>query len=328
MVRKYRILSIIVSCITWILVSTSLAVLIYSLISAFLGINYEILFLSLILILIVLIWGITYMEYVYQYLNWKSSEEESQGMPIIGMLSDIESESVRDVIQRYKSRIKEKPKPTKIFKINEYITLKLENDNTHIYVNDKIFLQCKYLLLNISPEQLKEYNKIIKSIDDVAELLDHSLEDPFLRNFIISPEQGFMAHCSNIQAWVECDYDTRILHSNMSFPLLKKLVEVGDIKAKKVFKEEIAKRFVEGNKNTRRLLNNGGYLNYLDIEDIITIMRIVLEKGGRISLNIDLSKRIGLIDDKSGNINSNFPSHIFPDRPHFPETEWDIEEDD
>jgi len=246
-----------------------------------------------------------------------------------GMLSDIQDESIRDVIQRHSSRIKGKPKPTRIFKINEYITLKLENDDTHIYVNDKIFLQCKYLLINIYPEQLKENNKIIKSVDDVAELLDHSLEDPFYRNFIISPEQGFMAHCSNIQAWVECDYDTRILHSNISFPLLKKLVEVGDIKAKKVFKEEIAKRFVEGNKNTRRLLNDGGYLNYLDIEEIVTILKIVLEKDGKISLNIDLNKKIGTINDLSNRSVLSSPPYIFPDdvKPHFG-MNWDIEDDD
>ena len=206
MVKKYRILNILVSCITWILIGTSLAVTIYSSISIFFVINYELLTFSIIIISIAFLWGIIYIEHIHQYLNWKSLQEASQKMPSQGMLSDIEAEAVRDVIQRYKSRIKEKPKPTKIFKINEYITLKLENDNTHIYVNDKIFLQCKYLLINIYPEQLKEYNKIIKSIDDVAELLDHSLEGSFYRNYIISPEQGFMAHCSNIQAWVECDY--------------------------------------------------------------------------------------------------------------------------
>ena len=37
----------------------------------------------------------------------------------------------------------------KIFKINDYITLKHENDRTNIYVKGRFFNQCKYLLINI-----------------------------------------------------------------------------------------------------------------------------------------------------------------------------------
>ena len=35
------------------------------------------------------------------------------------------------------------------FKINKYITLKLENCKTNIYVEGELFNQCKFLLLNI-----------------------------------------------------------------------------------------------------------------------------------------------------------------------------------
>ena len=51
----------------------------------------------------------------------------------------------------------------------------------------------------------------------------------------ITPEQEFWGHRSNIQAWVECEYDTRLLHSNLSFPLLKALSDAGDPKAKAIF---------------------------------------------------------------------------------------------
>jgi len=68
----------------------------------------------------------------------------------------------------------------------------------------------------------------------------------------------------NIQAWVENDYDTRILHSNISFPLLKRLTNIGDPMARNVFKREIAERFSSGEKIVILFLLEGNYLEYLD----------------------------------------------------------------
>ena len=65
-------------------------------------------------------------------------------------------------------------------------------------------------------------------------------------NNTITPKQEFWGHCSNIQAWVECEYDTRLLHSNLSFPLLKALSDAGDQLALIRFKEEIALRLEGG----------------------------------------------------------------------------------
>ena len=46
---------------------------------------------------------------------------------------------------------KEEPqKSLKEFKINDFITLKLEGNSTVIYVDGKEFKHCKYLLLKIS----------------------------------------------------------------------------------------------------------------------------------------------------------------------------------
>jgi hypothetical protein len=44
----------------------------------------------------------------------------------------------------------------------------------------------------------------------------------------IPPEIRFWAHCSNLETWGENNYDTRLIHSNLAFPLLKKLTEAGD----------------------------------------------------------------------------------------------------
>ena len=157
------------------------------------------------------------------------------------------------------------------FKINRYLTLKLQKKKTNIYVKGILFNQCKYLLLNISKDKFQYYEKI-ESIDEAAEILDMSLEGIHWNNFDLSPETEFWGHCSNLQAWYENDYDTRLLHRNLAFPLLKALAEAGDSLAKKVFKEEIALRLESGYSSVVRYLVAQGYLNYFSKEELNTVM--------------------------------------------------------
>ena len=129
----------------------------------------------------------------------------------------------------------------KEFKINEFISLKLENGRTIIYFTER-FDQCKYLLINLSIDEIEEYDKI-RSIDEAAEMLDHSLENNNnCEKIKIDPEEEFWGHCSNLQAWFENYYNTSLLHKSLAFPLLQKLTDAGDPLAKRVFKDEIAKR--------------------------------------------------------------------------------------
>jgi len=181
----------------------------------------------------------------------------------------------------------------KKYKINNYITLKLVGNekfgyNTYIYVDKKEFIQCKYLLLNININ--KEYDKI-NSIDDAEKYLNKEME---LNHNKIKPEEEFWGHCSNLQVWVENDYDTRLLHSNLSFPLLKKLVDIGDPVAKKVFKEEIANRFNEGNQKIKDMLFDE-YFKYLTRSEIDTLLtpykkelKEMIKKKGSIIINDDI----------------------------------------
>jgi len=150
------------------------------------------------------------------------------------------------------------------FKINKFITVKQENNKVNIYINNKKFSQCKYLLMNIPINQIQEFDGI-NSIDEAAELLDHSLEEDEPQ---IPIEAEFWGHCSNLQAWTENFYDTRLLHSNLAFPLLKELYELGDPQAKKVFKEEIAKRLTCGYEPIFTYLLEEGYLDYLSQDEI------------------------------------------------------------
>ncbi len=157
------------------------------------------------------------------------------------------------------------------FKINDYITLKLEHSKTNIYVKGKKFNQCKYLLLNVSKSRFREYDAI-KSIDEAAERLSRSMEGSGGGGRCgITPQTEFWGHCSNIQAWAENKYDTRLLHRNLAFPLLRRLADEGDPIALRVFKEEIAMRLVSGHPTVVQYLSKERYLNYLTGEEITSI---------------------------------------------------------
>lgn len=162
------------------------------------------------------------------------------------------------------------PSPKKEYKVNEYLKLKLENGITNIYVKDRRFRQCMYLLLNIPTDKIREYENI-DSIDEAAEHLDRSMEGNRSGKHGIKPEVEFWGHCSNITAWAENGYDTRILHRNLAFPLLKRLVEVGDPQAKKVFKEEIAIRLSSNHPTVINYLIQENYLRHLSSQELESI---------------------------------------------------------
>ena len=159
------------------------------------------------------------------------------------------------------------------FKINQYITLKLIKGKTTIFVNEEEFKQCKYLLLNILVDEIQSLSEI-ESIDEAAEKLDSSQESQSFSDkpSAILPEVEFWAHCSNLQVWAENNLISNILHRNIAFPLLKKLVDVGDLKAKKIFKEEIAIRILSQHFRTVHFLVDSGYLNYLSKTEIKNVI--------------------------------------------------------
>lgn len=159
------------------------------------------------------------------------------------------------------------------FIINIFLTLKLKNDITMIYVAEEPFQQCKFLLLEIPVRDITSLDSV-KSIDEAAQELGHSLEpsDEFSRVNQIPPKTEFWGHCSNLQAWYENDYNTKLLHSNLAFPLLKKLTEAGDLLARRVFKDEIAKRYNSGIENVRKFLEKGDYLRFLTKEEFYSLI--------------------------------------------------------
>ncbi|MHA1641513.1 MAG: leucine-rich repeat domain-containing protein [Promethearchaeota archaeon] len=156
---------------------------------------------------------------------------------------------------------------------DEFNDVELETEITMIYVAGEPFIQCKFLLLEIPTQTMTPLDSM-KSIDQIAQELDRSLEpsDEFTRVDKISPETEFWGHCSNLQAWYENDYNTSLLHSNISFPLLKELTEAGDLLARRVFKDEVARRYDTGVESVRTFLEKGGYLKFLTKEEFYSLI--------------------------------------------------------
>lgn len=149
------------------------------------------------------------------------------------------------------------PAPPKIvekFVVNEYIDVCLVEEpyqsmrmyprdepatrkRTYIYVAGEKFQQCMYLILNEIP------------IDTPGDTIDEVIKNTPRENRIhetdknvLTPEEAFLGHCSNVQGWVEHDYNPACMDSRLSFSLLKKLAAAGDEKAKRVYDAEIEGR--------------------------------------------------------------------------------------
>jgi len=119
-------------------------------------------------------------------------------------------------------------------------------------------------MLHIPKADISSYDQI-NSIDEAYEVY-HTLYEGKIydteEKLIINPEQEFWAHSSNLQAWAENNYDSRLIHSNLSFPLLKELAKHGDSSIISLFKEEIKKRLPSANSNLLTLFQTEGYIPY------------------------------------------------------------------
>ncbi len=154
-----------------------------------------------------------------------------------------------------------------MFRVNDFLLLKLERGETRLYIDYKPFVQCKFLLLNIPIEEAT-FLSDIESIDEAQGRLDSSMEEGSGKEVKIPPETEFWGHCSNLQVWAENNYDTKLLHRNIAFQLLKALTDAGDPIAKRVFKEEIVKRIKSGYRPVIKYLLREFYVYFLDGKEI------------------------------------------------------------
>ncbi len=152
------------------------------------------------------------------------------------------------------------------FRINDYISLILKDEKVTILIEGEEVMLCKGIAIKMPIEDILEIQNY-NSVDDLITMYDKKVEEGKEPEEDITPETEFMVHCSNLQAWSENGYDSDLLHYNLSFPLLKKLSEAGDKRARKVFKEEIVKRFLKGNRQAQVFLHAKEYLSILTSEE-------------------------------------------------------------
>ncbi|MEX2681534.1 MAG: tetratricopeptide repeat protein [Candidatus Sigynarchaeota archaeon] len=137
------------------------------------------------------------------------------------------------------------------------------------------------------------------SIDDVAKKYGTVYQgrgvESSVQHVNLDPVTEFQGHCSNIQAWVENDYDTRLLHSNLSFSLLKALSKVNDDKAKRVLAGELHERLKAGSATTRiAILESCGDLLDQEMFDFY-FDQLPLEDKSRFFMNLGIA--VGESDD-------------------------------
>ena len=66
-----------------------------------------------------------------------------------------------------------------------------------------------------------------------------------------------------IRDWSENNYNNQLLHFKISFPLLKKLREVGETKYQIIFQQEILKGYATSTVIVKQFLEQGGYLKLI-----------------------------------------------------------------
>jgi len=169
----------------------------------------------------------------------------------------------------------------KEYKVNDYLSVVYNWGEYFIAINGKKFLTCHIAVITLPIADLE------KKYSDMDEFLDN-INNNKKNVYLIPNRTEFWVHCSSLQVWAENKYDTRLLHRNIAFPLLKGLSEVGDSLAKQVFKEEIVKRYLGGSHEVRHYLRMEGFLFLLSEQEIKYIINELQQ-----SSNFRIFKRTG-----------------------------------
>jgi hypothetical protein len=194
-----------------------------------------------------------------------------------------------------------RPNILKKFVVNEHIDVVLEEDGkTRVYIDGVQFIQCMRLLLTIPLAADVGNAGEVNSIDDAkvkyGTLFEGQGYESPVQHVLIDPFTEFQAHCSNIEAWAEHDYDTRLLHSNIAFPLLKALAKVGDAKARRVLDAELGERIRDGSPATRRAILES-CADILDAPTFVTLFHEV-PNADRPTIWYSLESALGDEDDR------------------------------
>ena len=161
------------------------------------------------------------------------------------------------------------------------LSIQLIGEEVVIFVNGEEFIQCSNLVLAIQGEDVGMLEEV-DSIDHLAEFSkEYNNAYPYYAEMqvAIQPESAFWGHCSNIQAWVEHEFDSELLHSNLAFPLLHELSKHGYMLAKECLAEEILRRLKSGYVPTVQYLVEQGFVSLLSSDQLAALARHHVHEG-------------------------------------------------
>jgi hypothetical protein len=187
------------------------------------------------------------------------------------------------------------------FKVNDLLSVRLDCEGPRMYVKGRPFDQCAYPVLNDigyldrddecsdNDEKPNVPMKAARSVDAFLWTEHGTLDHPgYVEVPKVSIQELFWGLCSTLQAWAENDYDTRLLHANLAFPLARALASAGDGAAKARFEREVITRWKSDFEPVQTYLSDGGFLDTMSPGALIDI----IVHGGPHHMIGDLISRI------------------------------------
>ncbi|MHA1680024.1 MAG: hypothetical protein ACTSUE_03385 [Promethearchaeota archaeon] len=97
-------------------------------------------------------------------------------------------------------------------------------------------------------ENIVRETRDIDNIDDILSNVSFKSENSMIResSSILTPDEEFQGHCSNIEAWYENGYNLNLLDSRLAIPVLDSLYKAGDEKARSAYGDIVLRRLSGG----------------------------------------------------------------------------------
>jgi len=152
--------------------------------------------------------------------------------------------------------------------INEYISIKIIHSPFDHKIEEYESYECSErgtkVVICVRNEPLIT---IPSALFSSLEVINQVIKDPIDRygynqkKFLT--ETIFRRLLSNLIIWSENDYNTQIIGHKITFPLLKKLREVGETKFQIILQQEILKAYATSSFQVKEFLKREGYLKLI-----------------------------------------------------------------
>ena len=150
------------------------------------------------------------------------------------------------------------------YNVNEYLSLILirRRDQT-------------YTILLVGGGLFKSFNRfpigIFITLPNVKEKIFSFGVDSNNYDHPLDAREEFVKYCSMLQKWADNDYNVKYMNYALTFPILRRLVELEDLLAQKVFLPQIKTIINLGNIEVLQFLVLDNFLEAFSKEDLITI---------------------------------------------------------